>query len=167
MSALIDDISRVIASPISRREAFKMVSGAVGGALLASLGLGRATRLLAADDSCDPPCPRHWVQCGRKCYPAGYSCCGRTACDRDDQCCDDHCCERKHTCCGSRCCHHDSTCCGNNTCCPRGIACCNGKCCSQPRAICCGGECCPEGYLCCANKCVKSRPSPSTTCFPV
>jgi len=167
MSALIDDISRAIASPVSRRKVFKMVSGAVGSALLASLGLGRATGALGADGEGDPRCQRFWVRCNGKCYPPGFSCCGRTACDRDDQCCKDHCCEREHTCCGSRCCQHDSTCCGDNTCCPRGVACCNGKCCSQPRAICCGGECCPEGYLCCANKCVKSRPSPSTACFPV
>ena len=30
MNALIDDISRAIASPVSRREAFRMVTGAVG-----------------------------------------------------------------------------------------------------------------------------------------
>ena len=44
MSALLDDIARITASSISRREAFRLVGGAVGGALLASLGLGRASR---------------------------------------------------------------------------------------------------------------------------
>src|SRR5208337_3524928 len=48
MSALLDDISRITASSISRREAFRLVGGAVGGALLASLGLGRASRGLGA-----------------------------------------------------------------------------------------------------------------------
>ena len=181
MSALIDDISRVIASPVSRRQAFKMVSGAVGGALLASLGLGRAARILGAPPVTAPKCPNHQVLCNGKCYPSGYTCCGTSACDGDQICCsNNHCCDDAKTCCGSGCCNRGSTCCGgktccgsgstccgNNTCCACGVACCNGKCCSTPRAICCGGACCPEGYLCCANKCVKNRPSQSCICIPV
>ena len=167
MSALIDDISRAIASPVSRRKAFKMVSGAVGSALLASMGLGRATWALGANGNGDPPCPRFWVSCNRRCYPPGTSCCGKTVCDEFHRCCADHCCGRLQSCCGSKCCNLGSSCCNNDSCCPSGVACCNGKCCPQPRAICCGGTCCPEGYLCCANKCVKTRPSPSTACFRV
>jgi len=182
MSALIDDISRAIASPISRRKAFKMVSGAVGGALLTSLGLGRAARILGAPAGTDPKCSNHQVLCNGKCYPEGYKCCGTSlVCDGDQICCSNtHCCDDAKTCCGSTCCNSGSTCCGNstccgsgstccgnNTCCACGVACCNGKCCSSPRSICCGGACCPEGYLCCANKCVKSRPSASTICIPV
>lgn len=168
MSALIDDISRVIASPVSRRQAFKMVSGAVGSALLASFGLGSAARALAAGNTSNPPCPNHGVKCNGKCYPLGYSCCGTSVCDGDQICCSNaHCCDDAKTCCGSGCCDHGSTCCGNNTCCACGVACCNGKCCSTPRAVCCGGACCPEGYLCCANKCVKNRPSQSCICIPV
>jgi len=167
MSALIDDISRAIASPVSRRQAFKMVSGAVGSALLASLGLGSATRALGADGQGDPRCPRFWVSCRGKCYPPGFTCCGSTVCEEFHHCCQDHCCEDLQSCCGSSCCNHGSTCCGNKTCCACGVACCNGKCCSSPRAICCGGTCCPEGYFCCANKCVKTRPSPSSVCRPV
>lgn len=165
MSALIDDISRVIASPVSRRRAFKMVSGAVGGALLASLGLGRAARALG--DEGDPGCPNHGVWCGGKCYPKGTPCCGGSYCDDDHQCCGDYCCGKKQACCGRECCNHGSTCCGRTTCCPAGVACCDGKCCSSPRAICCGRTCCQEGYLCCDARCVKERPSPSTICRPV
>jgi hypothetical protein len=167
MSALIDEISRAIASPVSRRQAFKVVSGAVGSALLASLGLGRAARALGAQAESDPRCPRFWFPCNGKCYPPGFTCCSHTVCDDFHHCCKDHCCGSFESCCGSTCCGFGSSCCNNSTCCPRGVACCSGKCCSQPRAICCGGACCPEGYLCCANKCVKSRPSPSTICIPV
>ena len=167
MNALIDDISRVIASPISRRRAFKMVSGAVGGALLTSLGLGRAARALGAQASSDSPCPHNGVKCNGQCYPAGYSCCSTVVCTNVQQCCTNHCCGNNQSCCGSGCCNFGSTCCGNNTCCSYGVACCNGKCCTSPGAICCGGTCCPEGYLCCANQCVKSRPSHSTICIPV
>jgi len=167
MNALIDDISRAIASPVSRRQAFKMVSGAVGSALLASLGLGRASRALGADGPGAPACPRFWVPCNGKCYPPGSSCCAGTVCDSLHHCCTNHCCGDLQSCCGSTCCNPLSTCCGNSTCCPCGTACCSGKCCSSPGAICCGGACCPEGYLCCAGKCVKSRPSSSTICIPV
>lgn len=167
MSTLIDDISRVIASPVSRRQAFMMVSGAVGSALLASFGLGRATRALAADGNGDPACPRFWVPCNGKCYPPGFSCCGGAVCDQFHHCCGKNtCCGNLQSCCGSSCCNPFSTCCGNNTCCAFGVACCNGKCCSSPFAICCGGACCPQGYFCCAGQCVKSRPSPSTICRP-
>ena len=168
MSALMDDISRVIASPVSRRQALKMVSGALGSALLASLGLGGATRALGNDGKGPPGCPRFWVSCNGKCYPPGYNCCGSTVCDGFHHCCqNNHCCGDLQSCCGSSCCDFASTCCGNNTCCRFGVACCNGKCCSSPRAICCGGTCCPEGYYCCAGKCVQKRPSPSNVCFPV
>ena len=44
MSDLFDDISRIIARPMPRRQAFKLVGGAVGGAVVASLGLGRVSQ---------------------------------------------------------------------------------------------------------------------------
>jgi hypothetical protein len=167
MSALIDDISRVIASPVSRREAFRLVSGAVGGAVLASLGLARAARALGAQattNSPNSPCPNHGVLCGGKCYPKDYRCCGTLVCNGDQICCSNtHCCDDAQTCCGTT---PGSTCC-NNTCCPPHQACCNGKCCTSPGAICCGGTCCSEGNLCCGGKCVQKRPSPSTVCIPV
>lgn len=164
MSALIDDISRVIASPISRRRAFKMVSGAVGGAVLASLGWGRAAHAMGMDGPANPPCDKHGVLCGGKCYPPGYSCCGRVVCDGFHHCCADHCCGVRQYCCGSRCCDYGSTCCGNNTCCPFGVDCCHGKCCSTPGSKCCGNTCCPPGNFCCDGTCVKQRPSPSSVC---
>ncbi len=168
MSALIDDISRVIASSVSRRKAFKMVSGAMGSALLASMGLGRAAQAMGNDDGGDPRCPRFWVRCGEKCYPPGYTCCGNEVCEGFQHCCENrHCCGGLQSCCGSSCCNFGSICCGNNTCCRFGVACCNGKCCSSPGAICCGSSCCPQGYFCCAGSCVKKRPSPSTICTPV
>ena len=41
MSLLFDDVSRIVASPVSRRKMLGLVGGAVGGAVLASLGLGK------------------------------------------------------------------------------------------------------------------------------
>jgi hypothetical protein len=121
MNALFDDISRVIASPISRREAFKRVGGTVGGAVLASLGLGRAFPGLAATEpvTCGP----NEFSCGNgsnaTCCKAGLKCCkgGNVA----------------------LCCAPGSTCCGPGE---------NVKCCS-PGQICCGSgshsKCCQAG----------------------
>jgi hypothetical protein len=140
MSALLDDISRITASSISRREAFKLVGGAVGGALLAYLGVGRASRGLGAP--APDRCPRSRpVPCNGECYPPGYTCCGRTVCDGDDNCCTDHCCEKTRACCGS-------------TCCPSGQTCISGKCC--PSAQSCSGTCCPSGHTCVNGKCCPS-----------
>src|SRR5205814_5611620 len=50
MSALLDDVSRIIASPISRRQTLRLVCGAVGGAVLASLSFGRPSRGLGSPD---------------------------------------------------------------------------------------------------------------------
>ena len=158
MKSMIDDISRVIASPVSRRHAFKLVSGAVGGAVLASLGLGRAARAQSASGShCAPdqiPCGntcchrRNQICCGAKCYnmdpQAGeyYICCRDTACTAGEhKCCIDQCCARSQRCCG-------------RTCCP-------------PHNDCCGRECCPAGYYCCRGKCYPSRPSGVSPCIQV
>ena len=163
MSALMDDISRIIASPISRREAFRLVGGAVGGAVLASLGLGRATRGLGAAVKCPPDqvvcdticCHRYELCCGGTCYGGTvnttYSCCGIALCLKSyEKCCTDHCCRKTQTCCGS-------------SCCAAGTACCNGKCCAAG-AVCCAGRCCPPGDFCCGDRCVANRPSSSAPC---
>ena len=159
MGALIDDISRIIASPISRRQAFRLV----GGAVLASLGVGRASRGLGAPVKCPEGqvvcdttcCHTYELCCGGTCYGATvnatYDCCGIALCLKSNQkCCTNHCCTKSQTCCGT-------------SCCAAGTACCGGKCCAAG-AACCGTTCCPSGYFCCNGKCVRARPSPSTDC---
>ncbi len=153
MGALIDDISRAIASSVSRREAFKMVTGSVGGAVLASLGFGRAARAQGAQDF---PCPERGVFCNVHCYPRGSTCCGdRIVCFADQTCCSNtHCCDNSQNCCGA-------------SCCPKTRNCCNGACC-RPFSACCGGKtCCPPGFYCCGTECQRERPSPSSGCIPV
>ena len=112
MSKLLDEISRIIASPLSRREAFRLVSRAVGGAALGSLGLGRVARALG------PPAPAQ-VGC-----PSGKTACGPICCGSDQTCCLNKdgttatCCSSGQTCCGGRCCKGKKCCSG--TCCPLG-----------------------------------------------
>ena len=49
MKALVDDLSRIIASPIPRRRALRLAGTMLGGGILAYFGLGRASRALARD----------------------------------------------------------------------------------------------------------------------
>ena len=188
---MIDEISRIIASPIPCRQAFRLLSRIVGGGLLASLGLGRASRGLAAQVTCSSGtrlcgtecCPNDLLCCGGICYGVvtsqSYMCCGSSAlCEKIlQQCCTDHCCNNTHTCCGQFCCPPSRQCC-NGTCCTAGAVCCGATCCSAGRACCngiccpagascCADACCPKGHFCCDNKCVATRPSSSTGCTPV
>jgi hypothetical protein len=150
MSTLIDDISRIIASSISRRQSIKLVGGALGGAVLASLGLRPASRSLGApagyplggqkwgsrcrDDQIrcgDQCCDRSQTCCNGNCYPSGYTCCGRNVCDTNSQCChNNYCCGKSQTCCRHSCCDQGATCC-HRSCCPADRVCCRGRCCTR------------------------------------
>ncbi len=174
---MIDDISRIIASPIPRRRALRMVSGVVGGGILTFFSLGRARaqeregcprNTTRCGFNC---CTEHEFCCGGTCYGIGVrdlnTCCGTMLCRNSSQhCCTNHCCSHSQTCCGFGCCGERSHCCGDRTCCPEARACCSGTCCN-PRAICCGGACCPEGHFCCSGRCVRTRPSTSAPCIAV
>ncbi len=174
MSALIDDVSRIIASPIPRRQALRLLGGVVGGGVLASLGLGRASRALGA--------PGGVVPCG----PGSTACGGRCCSNLAEQCCGGACVPRDHTCCSNGHQHHCSpgrSCCGGTECCKSGQACINANCCSNPcgtktHAVCCGSHttccgtaaspiCCQSGYTCCGIRCHKNTPSGSRPCLPV
>ena len=134
MSLLIDELSRIIASPIPRRKALRLAGNMLGGGILAYFGLGRASRALARDPR---QCDRDEVTCGRiccrpaetccgeieTCLPPRFAryvnCCGRAICWKtSQQCCVDHCCGKMDSCCGARCCGPESMCC-NGRCVPK------------------------------------------------
>jgi hypothetical protein len=110
MSMLFDDVSRIIASRISRREALALVSRTAGGAVLAALGLGKTAWGLAPppyDDKHDrdddkDKCKHGQVKCGGKC------------------------CAPRQTCCNGKCC--SGPCCNGKKCCESDEVCCNGRC---------------------------------------
>jgi len=110
MSAFLDDVSRIIARPISRRQTLRLVCTAVGGAVLASLGLGTACW------GSGSPAPEPQGSC-----PNGQTPCGSG------------CCQRGNCCKGKICCNSNQSCCGTgNTpkCCAPGKVCCSGQCCT-------------------------------------
>ena len=164
MSLLIDDVSRIVASPVSRRKMLGMLSGAIGGAMVASLGLRTAAFAAAV-----PPCK------------AGQTPCGTTCCGSPKVCVNGICCPAGDVNCGGKCCPGTCTnglCCGKNTtycngkCCAAGNICCNGVCCTSSQAVCLNGKCCASGIVCngvCCNpnqiccegkKCVDKHKSP-------
>ena len=163
MSALLDDISRITASTISRREAFKLVGGAVGGTLLAYLGVGRASRGLGAPAGGAQPVQHGIIKvCGH-----GKSLCpdGKTCCSTNETCCNGKCCPSGQTCTTDGHCCRTSQVCGD-TCCGRSAHCCNGICCSANQA-CCGVNkpmCCAPGRYCCSGKCLGKTPSGNLPC---
>ena len=151
MSLLIDELSRLIASPVPRRRALRLAGKMLGGGLLTYLGLGRASRGLAQANSCggnQVPCGQTCcypfeICCGGACYGPEYkeraACCGSVLCSKaSQQCCTDHCCRKSETCCGAHCC--------------------------SPGQACCRGHCCAPGEVCCNNRCVPRRPSQSNPC---
>jgi len=174
MSALLDDISRIIASPIPRRQALRLLSGVVGGGVLTYLG--RASRGLGvpAGGAQAPEfikCPSGEFRCGGTCCKNGLTCCNGKCCTSGQRCIDGTCCPSAQVCGAfweffgrSFCCPSGQTCC-NGRCCPSGQTCCNRRCC--PSGQCCnhGLRCCPTGYVCCGGtECKKATPSGSSPC---
>ena len=127
MSALLDDVSRILAGPSSRRQAFRLVGGALGGAALAALGLGRASlgwgALVGNSQASDSG-----VTC-----PTGQKVCGSLCCSSTQHCC--------HTHSGYKCCN--TPCCSTAT----GYKCCDGlgPCCPPRIGF---PFCCPPGKRC-------------------
>src|ERR1700690_69890 len=119
MSFLVDDVSRIVASSFSRRKMLGMVGSAIGGAMLASLGL-RTAAFGSQTPETTAKCPPDKTACGTKC------------CDPHQICVHGICCPPGNINC-------------NGTCC--GGTCKNGVCCGKDLTH-CGGACCAEGITC-------------------
>ena len=132
----LDDLSKLLARSVSRRESLRGIGTVLAGAVFGSLGVGSAWA--ARPDRCTAFCRSCPTRKRRnQCVKACRSCNGNT-----------------NRLCGS---------CGNFTCCPAGTACCNGTCtslssdphncgacgnvCPASAAICDQGACrdCPPG----------------------
>src|SRR5271157_3843161 len=100
MSFLFDDVSRAIGSPVSRRKMLGMVSGAVGGAILTSLGL-RAAAFGAQTPKTTKCGPNHTV-------------CGTNCCNSAEVCVNGICCPPGYINCNGKCCGGT---CNNGICC--------------------------------------------------
>ena len=112
MSFLFDDVSRAVGSSVSRRKMLGMVGGALGGAMLASLGL-RASAF-GAEPPDSPRCKAGYTPCGNSCCPPSKVCVNGICCPPGYTNCKGKCCGG--TCYGSLCCGKDATLCGGKCC---------------------------------------------------
>ena len=109
---LFDDLARILASPLPRRQALKLFSGALAAGVLGAVGVRRA----AAQDALCPPAHVCGTNCclltEHCCKPATRKpycikntqiCCGNTACGPHEVCCKTVCCAPGQTCVNGRC----------------------------------------------------------------
>src|SRR5881409_1609665 len=88
MNFLIDDVARILATPMSRRQAFARIAGILGGVLLASVpaqAVGRCGSCASAACNEELTC----LNCGgsKICCNSGYVCCGTGHCCPTAACC--------------------------------------------------------------------------------
>jgi hypothetical protein len=145
---ITDDVARILASPIPRREAFTRLTGVLFGGLLGSFGIRSAYAQQTSStlpSSCKPACKENETCCGTTCInPHTTQCCqpGNTPCPSNQTCCGSTCIDPKNTqCCtpGNTPCRFPNTCCGG-TCIGPATKCCtpSNTTCSPPKQ-CCGG----------------------------
>src|SRR5438128_1094188 len=99
MDHMFDEVARILASPMPRRQAFRLLGGALVGGIVAALGVERAS---GRPPACSPPCGAGKQCCGNTCRPSTETCCGNTSCRSDQQCCGGSTCRPStETCCGT------------------------------------------------------------------
>jgi hypothetical protein len=93
MNLLIDDVARVLATPMSRRKAFARIAGILGGALLASVPAQAAPGNCTTCQNNNQCTSNNCASCtgGVKiCCPVGFVCCGTAHCCPSNSCCNDN-----------------------------------------------------------------------------
>ncbi|MES1247823.1 MAG: hypothetical protein ABUS54_09140 [Actinomycetota bacterium] len=179
MSEFLDELARSLASPMSRRRAFRVAGVALAGAMLP----GRAFAARPTASGCPDPgdlfctncpsvnglfygdvcCPgpdaaKYW-ECACTPGPGGGNGCKRKPCETCGYgCCvtdSEKCCHASAARGGDHCCAKDHACCGSG-CCPTGTHCCANL--RSKYEV--GFRCCPDGWACCQNACC----APGTHC---
>ncbi len=159
MSYLIDDVARVVASPIPRRQALRFLGGAIATGIFGTLG----AKLASAAG-----CPRGTTACGSVCCESGKICCNEAGykpfcATNGKSCCGGNSCDGGHTCCrtGSKPFQvtRGKACCGN-TACNKGSICCTTSSrpfCATGGKKCCGSTACGNGQACCNTVCCAAH----------
>ncbi len=171
MRYLLDDVARTLAGPMPRRQALRLLGGALAGGILGVLGVKQAGAQQNERDRGDrcggTTCTRSQKCCNNSfCIPSTGVCCGTSAtssCTGTQKCCTTgptpFCIPGSGVCCGAsagtscasgrKCCPGSNFCAQNNdiccgtTSCNGNRVCCNSVCCGNNQ-VCCGGVCCNE-----------------------
>jgi hypothetical protein len=168
-----DELTRIWATPMSRRRALRLSAGAMFGGVVIGSGLlssGPAQASVACSGDAD--CGVGAFVC---CKDAGCSnpgtcttldkCCGQSACIAPDHghsgtvcaqsCCGQVCCGSGMTCCGGACVADTDVCCGGTDC-PSGTTCCGSSCGCGGSQTCISGSCCDNAQVCGSVCCPQS-----------
>lgn len=139
MSYLLDDVVRVLASPMPRRSTFKLLGGVLAGGILGSLGV-RPAYADQHNNNTGPQCGFGHCRSGEKCCTSGLF---------------PFCVDNNRTCCGLFACSSGDSCCGHGF-----FAFCGDKCCGPSNNIACS-----DHKVCCATApfCVSSSKHCSAT----
>ena len=105
MSYVIDDIARVLAGPLPRRNALRLMLRLVAGGSLGMFSL-RPAPAQGPAGTCTPACNNASQQCCTTgttpfCAQKNQTCCGNTSCQQNRVCCRGVCCNAGQTCMGS------------------------------------------------------------------
>jgi len=165
MASLVDEAARILAGPTPRRQALKLLAGALAGGILGTLGARRARAQVAPDAF--GRCPGGVAPCSYGghtfCVSRGKTCCGDTSgCNSTQTCCTTgarpFCANSGTTCCGNTACSNSTqTCCSGTTpfCAAKGTTCCGSTSCTSGQT-CCSGACCAAGQTCSNGRCAAS-----------
>jgi hypothetical protein len=86
MTYFTDEVARILAGPMPRRQALKLLSGVLAGAFLSSIGIQRAGATIGS--GCNPPCGKLQICCSNVCIAVAFwQCCNGQACVRSATCC--------------------------------------------------------------------------------
>ena len=165
---LFDEAARILASPVPRRRALKLLGGALVAAIVGTVGSTRA-----GAQACSPACGNNQKCCSGSpnfCVQQNRTCCGNTSCaanmaccgtgpgatcrNQSQTCCGNTVCNTGQVCCGTFCRAQNQTCCGSATACSPGTACCASApvpFCRSLNQTCCGSTACPPGQTCCGS----------------
>lgn len=108
MAHILDEIARILASPMPRRDAMKAMGKALGVGLLALVGADKAFGICSGF-GCGANCCSVGQTCcsgGFRppfCAPAGRQCCSDSTCALNETCCDLACCAPGQSCISLRC----------------------------------------------------------------
>ena len=92
----LDEISRVMSNPMSRRQAFRLAARLTAGTFLSVIGMQKTAAALA--------CSAGFTACGTACCSSSQICCGtNTCCSTSLICCNGKCCSPGQVCSGGQC----------------------------------------------------------------
>jgi hypothetical protein len=171
MESRFDEITKVLAQGIPRREALWRLGGLFGGAVLGSLGWGNKAKAESTASECAHFCNENFeggherAECKRICKGCGgpkHTCLGPQGtapicCKPDLKCCCGTCGDVEGFCCDDKCCPAGSLCCataaGGLVCVPsdeRNCGECGNRCINGPVVgKCCHNQCCYPPHQCC------------------